>query len=217
MVFLARAAFSHDKTAGSPRKSPRPLWRPETLEQYLSLFENAGPDQRVGENSPAYLMSDAGADANRGGSARRPHHRDSARARELPALLPSSVSAQSRRDGEGLREGDLARGRSAGGQAHSSPLIAAPRAPVFEPCEIRAAVAELRSRISPRADTGADLRGFPARQRGDRAQGPALPRGGRLAADRADRGQPLVQRPLATAQRDGALALSSAAARSRAA
>jgi hypothetical protein len=31
--------------------------RPETLEQYLSLFDGAGPEQRVGENSPAYLMS----------------------------------------------------------------------------------------------------------------------------------------------------------------
>ncbi len=41
---------------GSPRKRPPQPGRPETLEQYLSLFENAGPDQRVGENSPAYLM-----------------------------------------------------------------------------------------------------------------------------------------------------------------
>jgi hypothetical protein len=31
--------------------------RPETLEQYLSLFDGARPEQRVGENSPAYLMS----------------------------------------------------------------------------------------------------------------------------------------------------------------
>ena len=31
--------------------------RPETIEQYLSLFDGARPEQRVGENSPAYLMS----------------------------------------------------------------------------------------------------------------------------------------------------------------
>jgi hypothetical protein len=31
--------------------------RPETFEQYLSLFDGARPEQRVGENSPAYLMS----------------------------------------------------------------------------------------------------------------------------------------------------------------
>jgi Sulfotransferase family len=31
--------------------------RPETLAQYMSLFEEARPGQRLGENSPAYLMS----------------------------------------------------------------------------------------------------------------------------------------------------------------
>jgi hypothetical protein len=31
--------------------------RPETFDQYLSLFDQAQADQRVGENSPAYLMS----------------------------------------------------------------------------------------------------------------------------------------------------------------
>jgi hypothetical protein len=41
----------------SPKKKRSAAERPETLEQYLSLFEDARPDQRVGENSPAYLMS----------------------------------------------------------------------------------------------------------------------------------------------------------------
>jgi hypothetical protein len=41
----------------SIEKRRRPAARPETLDQYLSLFESAGPEQRVGENSPAYLMS----------------------------------------------------------------------------------------------------------------------------------------------------------------
>jgi Sulfotransferase family len=42
----------------SPKKARRPRPdRPETLEQYLALFAAATPDQRIGENSPAYLMS----------------------------------------------------------------------------------------------------------------------------------------------------------------
>jgi hypothetical protein len=47
--------FSPELRSG---KKKRPaIERPETLEQYLSLFDRARPDQRVGENSPAYLMS----------------------------------------------------------------------------------------------------------------------------------------------------------------
>jgi hypothetical protein len=41
----------------SIERRKRPAERPETLEQYLSLFDAARPEQRVGENSPAYLMS----------------------------------------------------------------------------------------------------------------------------------------------------------------
>jgi Sulfotransferase family len=41
----------------SPKKRQPGPERPETLEQYLALFENARSDQRVGENSPVYLMS----------------------------------------------------------------------------------------------------------------------------------------------------------------
>jgi hypothetical protein len=41
----------------SPKKKRAATERPETLEQYLSLFDGARADQRVGENSPAYLMS----------------------------------------------------------------------------------------------------------------------------------------------------------------
>jgi hypothetical protein len=35
--------------------------RPETLEEYLALFEDAGPEQRAGEASPSYLRSRAAA------------------------------------------------------------------------------------------------------------------------------------------------------------
>jgi Sulfotransferase family len=41
-------------------RSPRPSgtgWTPETLEQYLSLFNDAGPGQRAGEASALYLWS----------------------------------------------------------------------------------------------------------------------------------------------------------------
>ena len=41
----------------SPEKRRRPAERPETMEQYLALFERAQPGQRRGENSPAYLLS----------------------------------------------------------------------------------------------------------------------------------------------------------------
>src|SRR5271155_2081026 len=37
--------------------------RPETLEEYLSLFDAAGEDQRVGEASPSYLRSETAASA----------------------------------------------------------------------------------------------------------------------------------------------------------
>jgi hypothetical protein len=35
--------------------------RPESLDEYLTLFDGAEPGQRVGENSPAYLMSSTAA------------------------------------------------------------------------------------------------------------------------------------------------------------
>lgn len=41
----------------SPGKRRRLAERPETREEYLALFDAAGPDQRIGENSPAYLLS----------------------------------------------------------------------------------------------------------------------------------------------------------------
>ncbi|HUB74956.1 MAG TPA: sulfotransferase [Solirubrobacteraceae bacterium] len=41
----------------SVEKRRRPAERPETIEQYLALFAHAKPEQRLGENSPAYLLS----------------------------------------------------------------------------------------------------------------------------------------------------------------
>jgi len=48
--------FSPELRSLGKKKRPA-AGRPETLEQYLSLFDGAAPDQRIGENSPAYLMS----------------------------------------------------------------------------------------------------------------------------------------------------------------
>jgi hypothetical protein len=39
------------------RTPPRPGGTPRTLEEYVALFEDATPDQRVGEASPLYLWS----------------------------------------------------------------------------------------------------------------------------------------------------------------
>jgi Sulfotransferase domain len=39
------------------RTPPRPGGTPTTLEEYLSLFERAAPEQRIGEASPMYLWS----------------------------------------------------------------------------------------------------------------------------------------------------------------
>jgi hypothetical protein len=45
------------------RTPPRPEGTPQTLDQYLSLFEPAHPDQRVGEASAQYLWSRTAASA----------------------------------------------------------------------------------------------------------------------------------------------------------
>jgi|SRR5580704_8467259 hypothetical protein len=42
------------RSAGKRRRLAE---RPESFDEYLSLFDDAKPGQRVGENSPAYLMS----------------------------------------------------------------------------------------------------------------------------------------------------------------
>jgi sulfotransferase family protein len=47
-----RSRFQPQLPAGAPR-----LVLPETLEEYLALFEGARPEQRVGEASPSYLRS----------------------------------------------------------------------------------------------------------------------------------------------------------------
>jgi hypothetical protein len=70
----------------SPGKRRRLAERPETFEEYLSLFENARPGERVGENSPAYLMS--GSAARRIGDA-QPDARIIAILREPASFLRS--------------------------------------------------------------------------------------------------------------------------------
>jgi hypothetical protein len=43
------------------RVGPRPQWLPDTLEEYLALFDPARAEQLVGEASPSYLRSHAAA------------------------------------------------------------------------------------------------------------------------------------------------------------
>src|SRR3954447_15897897 len=38
-------------------------WLPSTLEEYLSLFADAAPDQRKGEATPSYLLSRTAAES----------------------------------------------------------------------------------------------------------------------------------------------------------
>jgi Sulfotransferase domain len=45
------------------RVGPRVEWLPETLEEYTALFDAAAPDQRAGEASPLYLVSQTAAAA----------------------------------------------------------------------------------------------------------------------------------------------------------
>ncbi len=47
--------FASDMRSRFP--TPRSHTLPETFEEYLSLFSDAGPEQRVGEASPSYLWS----------------------------------------------------------------------------------------------------------------------------------------------------------------
>ena len=51
--------FADDLRARFQPRTPTPDQPkfPETLEEYLALFDTAAPDQRVGEASPSYLMS----------------------------------------------------------------------------------------------------------------------------------------------------------------
>jgi hypothetical protein len=51
--------FSSELRSAAKRR--RLAERPESFDEYLSLFDDAKPGQRVGENSPAYLMSSAAA------------------------------------------------------------------------------------------------------------------------------------------------------------
>src|SRR5579859_1629775 len=43
------------------RDAPRPGGTPKTLEEYLTWFEDAGPEQKIGEASAVYLWSHAAA------------------------------------------------------------------------------------------------------------------------------------------------------------
>ena len=99
-MLRAPPADLHARCQGAvvlPAGEPRVLLQkssqlPKTLEEYLALFAAASPEQRAGEATPSYLMSDTAARASRSCN-RSAHHRDPARARELSALAASAESA----------------------------------------------------------------------------------------------------------------------------
>ena len=183
--------FSPELRSIGKKKRPA-AGRPETLEQYLSLFADAGPDQRVGENSPAYLMSSTAAQRI---AELQPDARIIAILRE-PASFLRSFHLQCLRNhvetekdfGKAIAlEADRREGRRIPRYSHrphellySDHVRYVQQLLTYEAC------------LPTRADPGAHLRGLPARQRGDGASGPAIPRRGRLRSDRADRGQSLA-------------------------
>ena len=148
-----------------------------------ALFAGARREQRAGEASPSYLRS---RDAPPGEIAQlQPdgaHHRDPARAGQLPALAAPAAAAGPRRGREGSAQGALeARARKAHRRGPDAACAALLRARA-----LRRAAAPLPRGVRARAGAGADLRRLPRRQRGDRAARAALPRSGRTrpGADR---------------------------------
>ena len=125
-------------------------------------------------------------------SARRAHHRDPARARELPALAASAAAAELYIETETrLRQGDSRSRHSAARGKHVPRHTHRPQLLLYS--EHVRYVEQLRryhAAFPPGADARADLRRLPRRQRGDSARRAALPRRGRRAAGRDGAGQP---------------------------
>ena len=114
-------------------KHPMAGAAPETLEEYLALFADAGPEQIIGEASTSYLWSRTAAARDRRGRTRRPLHRGPARARELPALAAPSARSDPRRVKERPADGHRSGGRARAGPAHPAPLAPPAAAAVLRP------------------------------------------------------------------------------------
>ena len=147
-----------------PAATPRSFgWTPATLEEYLSLFAGASPEQRAGEASAPYLWSRTAAGRIAEVQPAGTDHRDPARARELPALPAPPVRADLHRAREGHAQGDRARGRQTRGpMLAEQPLLGSPRHAVLRLRALRRAAAPLPRALPARAGAGADLRRLPA-------------------------------------------------------
>ena len=73
---------------------------PKTLEDYLALFAAAREGSAWARRPRSYLWSHEAAAGDRRGAARGPHHRDPARARELPALAAPAAAPEPHRGRE---------------------------------------------------------------------------------------------------------------------
>ena len=160
-------------TSRSRSSSPRDLRRarhaaaaggpPETLEEYLSLFSAAGPEQLAGEASPSYLWS---RDRRRRAIAEvQPAARIIAILREPASFLHSlhlQLLQNRRRDREGPAHGDRARARAARGQARpGTAALARRRCATPSGCATSSSCAATTRAFAPRAGAGPDLRRLP--------------------------------------------------------
>ena len=164
------------RSSDSCTREPAPL--PNTLEDYLSLFDSATPEQRAGDYSTSYLVSHFAASRI---AELQPDARIIAILRE-PASFLRSLHLQLLQN-HVETEKDLRRAIAFEQDRREGRRL--PRneywleAPIFRARAICRAAAPLSRRVPTGAGAGAHLRRFPARQRGDRAQGAALPRRGR--------------------------------------
>ena len=154
------------------RTPPRPEGTPQTLDEYLALFDAARPEQRAGEATALLpLVATAAARDRRGGSRPRASSRSCASPRaSCIRCTCSSCRPTSRRSATCARR---SRSRASAGREGMMPSIhlLAAGASVLRPRALRRAAAPLLRRVPAGADPGADLRRLQARQRGDGARG----------------------------------------------
>ena len=190
VVLRARAALSRLRHApdGTPAARSRSTSRCST---------RRAPEPARRRGLAHYLWSRTAAERDRRGAAGRAHRRDPARARELSALAAPAVpgSPTSRPRATCARRSRWRTPRRAG-RLFAAPRLLAAGAPLLRARALRRAAAPLPRSVPAGAGAGAHLRRLQARQRGDRAPGAALPRGGRHAL----RSEPVEANPTVRAR-----------------
>ena len=156
------------------REGPRPQELPDTLEEYLALFEGARPDQLAGEASTSYLRSHTAASRI---AEIQPAARIVAILREPASLLRSAhlqyVQAVIETEYDLRRALELEEERRNG---HSLPRHGFYPLAVLRPRSLRGAASSLPLGVRAGERACADLRRLPGRQRGDGTRGAALSR-----------------------------------------